>query len=217
MSLPPGMREAPPQRTQQAIPEFYVGQKLEGEIVSMTPSTYDSDKGPRDQIQFDVKLKPTGYEARAWISYYKLPNPKQKIGQLYLAIQRITGNIYQNVDEAMEALKTHGRIFFEMTGFRAVGTTSYPKFIVIANMLPGEGVQQPTQQTKIPQPESPSAISDEAYNWLVACMQYIGKPIPDNMWNLAVNQRIVGDLAKNNLVEVKDELHYLSEEARSYL
>jgi len=177
MSLPPGMREAPPQRTQQTIPEFYVGQKLEGEIVSMTPSTFNADTGPRDQIQFDVKLKPTGYEARAWISYYKLPNPKQKIGQLYLATQRITGNVYQNVDEAMEALKTYGRIFFEMTGFRAVGSTSYPKFVVIANMLPGEGAQQLAQPpTELPStlpapngasihPTSPDSIDYRSKRW----------------------------------------------------
>ena len=109
--LPPGMKAAAPTRQQQDIPELYVGQRVEGQITSMKPSEYTDQKGTRDQIQFDVKLIPSGYEARAWISYYPVPNPKQHIGKLYIAIQEATGKVYQTVDEAMEALREYGRIF----------------------------------------------------------------------------------------------------------
>jgi len=222
MSLPPGMREALPQRQpQQPIPEFYVGQRIEAKIVSMSPSTYTNDKGEeRAQIQFDVKLEPTEYEARSWISYYKIPNPKQKIGQLYLAIQRVTGKTYQNADEAMEALKNYGKIFFEMTGYRSVGNTSYPKFAVIANMLPGEGISQPT--SKLPsvlptQITSGTSLNEKVYDWLVANQDIIGKQIPSEVYNKFIGQGIIEELHRLGHVKMVQEYPWLDESARTLL
>lgn len=233
MSLPPGMREATPQRTQQDIPQLTVGQRLETLITSMIPSTFGTGEEARDQLQFDVKLVPGGYEARGWISYYKIPNPKQKIGKLYLAIQRITGKTYQNVDEAMSALREYGRIYFEVTGSRKVGETTYPKFAIVGETLPGEQVgtsitqpqaqhmQPPYDASKQVPPALENAnvnsLSTAAYLWLTVSQALIGNQIPDITWNQIRASGVVQDLAKYSLIEMRADLPYLSEEARKYL
>lgn len=237
--LPPGMKEAAPTRQQQDIPEFYVGQRVEGQITSMIPSEYTDQKGKRDQIQFDVKLIPSGYEARAWISYYPVPNPKQHIGKLYIAIQEATGKVYQDVDKAMAALREYGRIFLEVTGFNPsrTGDIMYPKFGVVPNQLPKTESQQsqpqpvlPTQKPTVSLPtiadEQPTTPHGKMVAWIRRHPELVGNFIPiETVYNmeLAQDPDVIPELVKEGLAYNKapapnqEPLPFLDEKARTYL
>ena len=213
------MREAQPRQAQGDIPRLTIGQRLEAEIISMKPSTYGQGADARDQIQFDVKLKPSGYNARAWISYYPIPNPRQYIGKLYLAIQRVMGQTYQTADQAMDALRNYGKIFVTVTGTNQVGDIVYPKFAVFADALPGEtAYQQPTaQQPKAPPPIKKLDIPTDALNWLIANQAIIGQRIPDIRYNRIALTPIPSELHKLGILEMVNDYPTLTEKARDYL
>ena len=209
-----------PEQERGEAPEFTVNQQVEATIDNIQKVTGQYG----EQYQFDVTLQPSGWRARAWIKYYPVPAPNQYLGKLCLAIERVTGQAFSSVDGAVAALKSYGKVYLKVTGFRTYEDKEYPKFAIAPDALPGEQVQQPAAQPKMEAPvdlNAPKAtkndLSTAAYNWLVANMSLIGGKIPDTAWNKLRELRLVGDFSKYNLIEMKYDEPYLSERARDYL
>jgi len=215
------MRPEKPQEEQRDIPTFNVGERVEAKIDNFE----EVDGRYGKQIQFNVVLQPSGYPRKAWVRYYAVPQPNQHLGKLCLAIERMTGQPYNSVMDALNALKNHGRIFLTakqpkvVTGDDGV-TRSYPQFSVWPELLPGEQATQP--QTGLPsalptQITTETSLNEKVYDWLVANQDIIGKQIPSEVYNKFIGQGIIEELHRLGHVKMVQEYPWLTEGARTLL
>ena len=203
-------------------PQLNIGQRVEAIIESMERTT-EGNYG--EQYELSVRLQPSNWETKAWFSYYPVPAPNTHIGKLCLSIERLTGQSFGSLDGAMAAIKSHGRIFLAVTGFRQYDDKDYPKFSIVPDVLPGEQVDTQVAQPQTQQMEAPVDMSKQTevklspatYMWLTVSQELIGKQIDDQTWNVMVNKGIAKELGKHTLIEVKEDYMYLSERAREHL
>lgn len=217
-----------PEQPAQTPPQFQIGQRVEATINDIIFKPKKSDENPQGskygpQYQFELTLKPSGYQRRAWIQYYPVPQPNQYLGQLCLAIERVVGQPFQTLDGAIQALKSYGKIYVKVKGFKQ-GTQQqpdgtfrmFPTFSVVPDVLPGE---QPYQQP--PQITPPSAakldLSTETLNWVSSFQHIIGKRIPDTVYNSIALTPIPAELTKLGIMQMIDDYPVLTEKARNYL
>jgi len=222
MTLPSYMRQEQPRGEQRDIPQFNVGERVEAKIENWEETTGKYGL----QIQFNVVLQPSGYPRKTWVRYYAVPQPNQYLGKLCLAIERVTGQSYGSVTDALNALKSYGRIFLIAKQPKIVtgddGTTrSYPQFSVWPELLPGEQatVAPPaglpsTLPTQIP---SATGVSDSTLEWLIAHQDIIGKKILPEVYNDAYPKGVITELHNLGHIKMVQDYPWLSESARTLL
>jgi len=210
MSLPSYMR---PERPQGDTPPFKHGEQVEVNITNIEEVTGKFGK----QLQIDGTMPSRGgWRARAWVKYYPQPAPNQHLGKLCLAIERITGQSFSSLDAAINALKSYGKIYFRVTGFRTYEDNQYPKFAVVPELLPGEQPQQQLPQQQPPQqkPASPFPVGppptemkgtprERMIAFLKLNSGLIGRPLSDAEWNPVYEKYLIDDGVVVNML--KDE------------
>lgn len=215
-NLPGYMR---PEQPRGEIPQFNVGEQVEVNVQQIQETTGKFGK----QLQIDGTIPSRNdWRARAWIKYYPVPAPNQYLGKLCLAIERVTGQTFSSLDAAIGALKSYGRMYFRVTGSNRVTgddgeTRVYPKFAVVAEVLPGEQTGAQYEQAGLPHPALQNDLSNQTKIFLEVNQQVIGNKIADKLYNLLTNQGIIQELNKLGLIEWKDQEPYLSERARKYI
>jgi len=221
-----------PEQQSGDVPQFQLGEKLELQITSIEETTGRFGK----QLQIDGTMPAkNGWRGRAWIKYYPTPAPNQYLGKLCLAIERVNKQTYQNLNSAIDAIRSHGKIYVEVKGFNTVagknnpdGTPiQYPKFAVFADTLPGEQPQQmfqpptgmkPPVNLNAPKPNAvANTLTTQTYQWLIVSQSDIGQVIDDATWNQMVNLGVAQELGKYGLIEYKDQYPVLSEKCREFL
>ena len=218
MSLPSYMR---PETPQGETPQLALGQQLEIKIQSI--EKVSGQYG--DQLQIDGALD-TGWNARAWIKYYAVPAPNQYLGKLCLAIERVTGQTFSSVEQAINALRSYGRIYLRVSGFRTYEDKEYPKFSVFADTLPGEQVQAVPAQLSVQAPSSglpasltasASSVSSPTLDWVIANQNIIGQKIPPELYNKTVGNGVIEELHGLGYIKVVQDYPWLAEIARTLL
>jgi len=224
MSKLPSYMRSEEERTE--APKLNIGQRVEAIINTISRETGQYG----EQYELNVTLQPSNWRTKVWMSYYAVPAPNTHIGKLCLSIERLTGQSFSSLDAAVAAVKSHGRIFLVVTGFRQYDNKDYPKFSIVPDVLPGENMGTPVTQPQTQAMQAPvnivtpalenaniNDLSTAARMWLTVSQGLIGKTIDDATWNIMVNKGIAKDLGQYNLIEVRDDYPYLSEEARKYL
>ena len=210
-----------PETPQGETPQLALGQQLEIKIQSI--EKVSGQYG--DQLQIDGALD-TGWNARAWIKYYAVPAPNQYLGKLCLAIERVTGQTFSSVEQAINALRSYGRIYLRVSGFRTYEGKEYPKFSVFADTLPGEQVQAIPAQlpAQVPSsglpsalPASASSVSSPTLDWVIANQNIIGQKIPPELYNKTVGSGVIKELHGLGYIKVVQDYPWLAESARTLL
>ncbi|MDO8057045.1 MAG: hypothetical protein Q6361_09315 [Candidatus Hermodarchaeota archaeon] len=212
MSKLPSYMRPEQERQQGTVPTFTIGEKIEAAINSIEEVTGKYGK----QLQFNITLQPSGWNAKAWVKYYPIPQPNQYLGKLCLAIQRVTGQQFSSLEGAINALKSYGKIYFRVTGFRTYEDNQYPKFAVVPELLPGEQPQQQLPQQQPPQqkPASPFPVGppptemkgtprERMIAFLKLNSGLIGRPLSDAEWNPVYEKYLIDDGVVVNML--KDE------------
>jgi len=121
-------------------------------------------------------------------------------------------------------LKSYGKIYLKVTGFRAYQGKEYPKFGVVPDILPGERLQQTPQSssglpTSLPTspPVKQSGVSQATVDWLIAHQDIIGQKIPPEVYNKNIGNGVIEELHSNNFIEVVHDYPWISERARKLL
>ena len=220
MSLPSYMR---PETPQGETPQLALGQQLEIKIQSI--EKVSGQYG--DQLQIDGALE-SGWNARAWIKYYAVPAPNQYLGKLCLAIERVTGQTFSSVEQAVNALKSYGRIYLRVSGFRTYEGKQYPKFAVFADILPGEQASAPSYQpptqtapsglpSALPASAPTSLVSQPTLDWVIANQNIIGQKIPPELYNATIGNGVIEELHGLGYVKTVHDYPWLAESARTLL
>lgn len=220
MSLPSYMR---PETPQGETPKLTLGEQLETKIQSI--EKVSGQYG--DQYQIDSALD-SGWNARAWIKYYAVPAPNQHLGKLCLAIERVTGQTFSSVEQAVNALKSYGRIYLKVSGFRTFEGKEYPKFAVFPDILPGEeasapSMQRPTQPissglpSALPTSVSASSVSSPTLEWVIANQNIIGQKIPPEIYNKTIGDGILEELHELGYIKTVHDYPWLGENTRQLL
>ena len=128
-------------------PKFEVGQTVKASIIDLKYPI----KGQFEKENIEVKCQlETGYICRAWITYYREPYEKSTIANLLTTLMKTVNMNFGSVDEALDALKSYGKIFLRCIGFRKTGIFDYPKFKVVTDILPSvqASLQVNSEQTR---------------------------------------------------------------------
>ncbi len=121
-------------RKQVPPPALKEGDLLEAEIVDMAyPVEIKNFKAP--QIQITARL-PNGYSTRTRITYYEHPSEKSELAKVCLQLLRIKGGDFADVNEALKALKEHGKVFLKCSGHWERNGTNFPNFQLVTDKLP---------------------------------------------------------------------------------
>lgn len=210
-----------PETPQGETPQLTIGQQLEVKIQSI--EKVSGQYG--DQLQIDGALE-SGWNARAWIKYYAVPAPNQYLGKLCLAIERVTGQTFSSVEQAINALKSYGRIYLKVSGFRTYEGKQYPKFAVFPEFLPGEQASAPSYQrpaqtspSGLPTalPSSVSPVSRATLDWVIDNQNIIGQKIPPELYNKTVGNGVIEELHGLGYIKVVQDYPWLGENARTLL
>lgn len=105
------------------------------------------------QYQFDGNVRGTEFNARAWIKEYDNPTVKTKIVKLCMLVEDYTGQEFDTIEGALNALTSIGRMYFQCTGHNEQDDgTKYPKFMVNVGSIPEPEPQQSKIQHTQPKP-----------------------------------------------------------------
>ena len=95
----------------------------------------NKDGSQKLQVKFNLELD-GGYLFPCWISYYTEPVSLSNIAKICQTLADKTGAKPHTVNEALQLLKEHGRIYVKCTGYRTWNDQDYPKFGVVTEKLP---------------------------------------------------------------------------------
>ena len=115
-------------------PKVKVGEVVEASIVDVKYPV-KSSKFQKENVELYCKL-PNSYECRCWFGYYQEPSDRSLLGQLALTLMRVLNKEFNAVDEVLDALKSYGKVYLRCVGHNRRGNLSYPKFKLVADVLP---------------------------------------------------------------------------------
>ena len=217
MALPPYMRQSQPP------PPVQIGQTIEARIDSI--ELVEGQYGKQYQFMMTLTIQGKEHQQRAWVKYYDTPTPKTKLGKLCLAVHRVTQQMHQNVQSAVDALKTYGRVYITVTKFTTADDgTMYPRFGIIADYLPGEQPGQvapipttlPPQQVNQPLPPQIPSTLEAMKAWIAENQGLIGQAIPSEVYN-KMDKAVIDELVANELAYSKYDMPHLDDRAKEFL
>lgn len=204
-------------------PDVKEGEVLQAEILDIKYPVESRFKGPdgktKQQINFHLRLS-DGYEAHAWTAFYKRPSERSNLGMLCNTLMALEKTAYNTVEEALEGLRNHGRVYIKVSGFREWQEKPYPKFKVVPNKLPP---LQTTIEPANPSPakketSQPPEVTPETLGFIQKSKEIIqtGLPLNESDWNDTVPVQVRAELLKLGLVEKRENLYFFTKGVNSF-